>query len=258
MEELKIYPLSADRTKTASASICENYIKGATPYNHTVCRGDSLILEPCGAYRIFVLMDGEVTFVTDNREYQWKERVTFVPTPNASLEIHAGTDAQLLEICWEIHPGDDALLEEYKTVFPYQMSYALSKQYRDRNKSDKTISRVMLEQRIIPRFAMGSVESYGPDFVKSHDHPMLDQFFVSFPENDMFLLVDYEPYRMQGNEICHIPLGANHGVDVTEKKHMHYMWIDFLIDDSSMARLDTSHIDTGVMRDFTDEDKGLK
>ena len=74
----------------------------------------------------------------------------------------------------------------------------------------------------------------------------------------MFLLIDYEPYRMLGNEITHIPLGSNHGVDVTEKKHLHYMWIDFMVDDTSMTRLDTSHIPTGVMRDFTDEQKGLK
>ena len=43
-----------------------------------------------------------------------------------------------------------------------------------------------------------------------------------------------------------------------EKKHLHYMWIDFMVDDTSMTRLDTSHIPTGVMRDFTDEQKGLK
>ena len=153
--------------------------------------------------------------------------------------------------------SDYELIREYNTKFPYQMPYSLSKQYKDRNKSEKTISRVMLEQRNIPRFAMGSVESYGPDFVRSHDHPMLDQFFVSFPENDMFLLIDYEPYRMMGNEACHIPLGSNHGVDVTEKKHLHYMWIDFLIDDTSMTRLDTSHIARGVMRDFGEEAKGL-
>ena len=205
-----------------------------------------------------VLIAGKVTFHTDGKDYVWDERVTFVPALDKDFSITAETNAQLLEIRWEMIESDYALIEEYKTVFPYQMSYAQSIQYRDRNKSDKTISRIMLEQRNIPRFAMGSVESYGPDFVKSHDHPMLDQFFVSFPENDMFLLIDYEPYRMMGNEITHIPLGANHGVDVTEKKHLHYMWIDFLIDDTSMKRLDTSHIHTGVMRDFTDEQKGLK
>lgn len=258
MEELKIYSLDANTAVTGSKPICEDYIQGATPVNHTIKAGDEMRFSPCGAYHIMVLIEGEVTFITGGGEYKWAERVTFVPAHDWDMTIKAATNAQLLEIRWEMIPSDYALIDEYKTQFPYQMPYALSKQYRDRNKSDKTISRVMLEQRNIPRFAMGSVESYGPDFVISHDHPMLDQFFVSFPENDMFLLIDYEPYRMQGNEICHIPLGANHGVDVTEKKHMHYMWIDFMVDSTSMSRLDTSHIATGVMRDFTDEQKGIK
>lgn len=258
MEEVKIFSLEADLTANASKPMCEGVITGATPINHTIKQGCTLELPPCGAYHIMVLIAGKVTFHTDGKDYVWDERVTFVPALDKDFSITAETNAQLLEIRWEMIESDYALIEEYKTVFPYQMSYAQSIQYRDRNKSDKTISRIMLEQRNIPRFAMGSVESYGPDFVKSHDHPMLDQFFVSFPENDMFLLIDYEPYRMMGNEITHIPLGANHGVDVTEKKHLHYMWIDFLIDDTSMKRLDTSHIPTGVMRDFTDEQKGLK
>lgn len=215
MEELKLYSLEANTSVTASQPICENYIKGATPINHTIKAGDRITFAPCGAYHIMVLVEGKVTFTTGGQDYVWNERVTFVPALDQEMTVQAETNAQLLEIRWQMLESDYALIDEYKTVFPYQMSYALSKQYRDRNKSDKTISRVMLEQRNIPRFAMGSVESYGPDFVKSHDHPMLDQFFVSFPENDMFLLIDYEPYRMMGNEICHIPLGANLGVDVT-------------------------------------------
>ncbi|MGI6635767.1 MAG: hypothetical protein ACOX7B_11420 [Christensenellales bacterium] len=257
MQAVEIVSLTSDQTRTASRNLCEGAIHGATPISHTLQKGDSLLLPKCGAYHIMVLMSGEVVFRTAGHDYAWAERVTFVPDLLEDLSVFAETDAQLLEIRWEMKESDSVLIEEYKTVFPYQMSYALSKQYWDKNKSDKTISRVMLEQRIIPRFAMGSVESYGPDYVKSHDHPMLDQFFVSFPENDMFLLIDYEPYRMRGNEITHIPLGSNHGVHVTEKKHMHYMWIDFLIDDTSMTRLDTSHIPTGKMRDFTNEEKGL-
>ncbi len=258
MEEVKILSLEADLHITESRLLCDNVIHGAHPYNHTIKAGDSLTLAPCGSYHILVLIGGEVVFETADKEYKWAERVTFVPALDETCVISTETGAQLLEIRWDMIESDYALIEQYATAFPYQLSYADSIQYRDRNKSDKTISRIMLEQRHIPRFAMGSVESYGPDFVKSHDHPMLDQFFVSFPENDMFLLIDYEPYRMMGNEITHIPLGANHGVDVTEKKHLHYMWIDFLIDDTSMTRLDTSHIPTGVKRDFTDEQKGLK
>ena len=257
MEKLKIYSLEADLQATASRPICENYIPGATLINHTIRAGDCLYFPPCGAYHIMVLIAGEVVFVTEDKEYSWGERVTFVPALAEAMTVKAKTNSQLLEVHWQMIESDYELIREYNTKFPYQMPYSLSKQYKDRNKSEKTISRVMLEQRNIPRFAMGSVESYGPDFVRSHDHPMLDQFFVSFPENDMFLLIDYEPYRMMGNEACHIPLGSNHGVDVTEKKHLHYMWIDFLIDDTSMTRLDTSHIATGVMRDFGEEAKGL-
>lgn len=258
MEEVKIFSLEADPAVTQTRSLCDGMIVGAHPFNHTIKAGDTLTLSPCGAYHILVLVQGSVVFHTMGKQFPWAERVTFVPALDAECVVEAKTDAQLLEIRWDMIESDYALIDEYKTEFPYQLSYENSIQYRDRNKSDKTISRIMLEQRHIPRFAMGSVESYGPDFVKSHDHPMLDQFFVSFPENDMFLLIDYEPYRMQGNEITHIPLGANHGVDVTEKKHLHYMWIDFLIDDTSMTRLDTSHIPTGVKRGFTDEQKGLK
>ena len=46
----------------------------------------------------------------------------------------------------------------------------------------------------------------------------------------MFTIIEYEPYRMKGNEILHIPRGANHGANVTEKKHLHYIWIDFFVD----------------------------
>lgn len=258
MEDVKIFSLEADAATTASKVMCADKIKGATPINHTVKAGDTLVLPPCRAYHIMVLISGKAVFKTAGKDYLWDERTTFVPALDADFAVYADTDVQLLEIRWEMLDSDYALIDEYKTVFPYQMSYALSKQYRDRNKSDKTISRIMLEQRNIPRFAMGSVETYGPDFVKSHDHPMLDQFFVGFPENDMFLLIDYEPYRMRGSEITHIPLGSVHGVDVTEKKHLHYMWIDFLVDDTALTRLDTSHIPTGAMRDFTDEQKGLR
>ena len=260
MEEVKIFSLEADQTVTESKVMCADKIVGATPVNHTIKQGDTLTLPPCGEYHIMVLVAGKVTFKTAGQDYVWDERVIFVPALDADFAIKAETNAQLLEIRWKMIESDYALIEEYKgnTVWPFQQAYATCEQYRDRNKSDKTISRFMIKQRVIPRFAMGSVESYGPDFVKSHDHPMLDQFFVSFPENDMFLLIDYEPYRMLGNEITHIPLGSNHGVDVTEKKHLHYMWIDFMVDDTAMKRLDTSHVPTGVMRGFTDEQKGLK
>ena len=113
-----------------------------------------------------------------------------------------------------------------------------------------------IPHRVIPRFAIGSVENYGPDIVRPHAHPMLDQFFFSFPENDMDVIIDDEKYNMKGNVIMHIPLGSNHGVEVTGDRHMHYMWVDFMPDkEAGLKRLNFSHRPTGTVRDFANEDK---
>ena len=114
----------------------------------------------------------------------------------------------------------------------------------------------MVRQRNVPRFAMGSVESYGPDAVQPHAHPLLDQFFFSFPENHMTVLIDEERICLPGNTMLYIPLGSNHGVDVKDGEVMHYTWIDVMVDrKESTAKLDKNHIPTGLMRSFDNEDK---
>ncbi len=253
MEALPIHSLYTDPGRAASRALCGRDIAGASPFDHSLPAGASLDLTPDGAYHILILIEGEAVFTTAGQAYAWTERAVFIPAPDADCRVEAKTAVHLLEIRWQIREGDAEMAREYGTVFPYQVSYARSRQYRDPYKSDKTISRVMVEQRTIPRFAMGSVESWGPDFVLSHAHPSLDQFFVSFPENDMFVLIDYEPFRMRGNEMLHIPLGSMHGVDVTEKKHLHYLWIDFMVSDDSLHQLDTLHKNTDTLRAFDEK-----
>lgn len=253
MEAIVMESLRAGGTGTQATVLCEGKIPGATPVSHQISAGDSVVFEPGRVYHILTLMSGSVSFVCGDDVQVFDERVTYVPALDAKLEVRAETDALLLEIQWEMEPSDDALIAEYAVEFPMVVPYAQAMQYRDKNKSDKTISRVMIEQRNIPRFCMGSVESYGPDTVLSHAHPMLDQFFASFEENEMYCMIEGKPWLMKGDEIFHIPLGSDHGVEVEEGKRMHYMWIDFLIGEEGMRRLDSSHIPTGLTRSFDEQ-----
>jgi hypothetical protein len=221
--------------------------------------GSMLSLKPGPFHHILILISGDVEFSTDGNSYIFHERVSFVPNPKLSVDIKALTDCHLIEVRWEWQEGDDELAAEYKTQFPHIQIYRNAKQYRDRNKSEKTISRSVIDQRIIPRFAFGSVETYGVDAIKSHDHPMLDQYFFSFPENEMDVLIDFEPIRMKGNELLYIPLGSMHGVDVKEGQHCHYLWIDFYPDNElALKRLDASHIPTGKHVEFDPKTGKLK
>lgn len=244
------------KSGTSSLSLLDGEIAGARVYHHSIAANEAMNLPALGnVARICLLVEGDATFVTDGKEYRYAERVSFVPDYNRDLVIRASLNTQILEIQWDQTDEDFKELKQFKTVFPLIQPYFSSKQYRDRNKSDKTISRVVIEQRNIPRFCMGSVESYGFDRVAPHPHPTLDQLFFSFPENKMELLIDGESMPMNGNMLLHIPLGSDHGVEVFEGNHMHYMWIDFILDESGMTRLDTSHIATGTMRSFDHENR---
>lgn len=242
---------------SASIELCKGEIPGTRAMHHIIPAGSSLTFPAnVGYYHIIVLICGEADFVAAGSTYHYNERVTFVPGLDQELVVHAKDKVNLLEVQWDCAEEDAALIEEYKTVYPYAQAYKTSIQYTDPNKSEKTISRMTIPHRVIPRFAIGSVETYGVDLVKSHAHPMLDQFFFSFPENDMFVMINGEPIPMKGNELMHIPLGADHGVDIPEGKHCHYMWIDFLPDnEKGLKRLDERHHVTGTMRSFDEEDK---
>ena len=237
--------------------MCVGEIPGTQCFHVTVPANESFKLPSDQAhYNIFILVEGECTMYSGKTVSEFSERVTFVPAPEEDMTIKAKTKVQLLQIVWDITEEDVKLRLDYGTEFPLIKPYATAIQYVDPNKSPKTISRMMIPHKIIPRFAIGSVESYGYDYVKPHAHPMLDQYFFSFPENSMELIINGEKIAMGGNEMVHIPLGAEHGVEVTGTDHLHYMWIDFLPDnDAGLKRLEASHKPTGTVRDLEKEDK---
>lgn len=157
----------------------------------------------------------------------------------------------MLEIQWEMNDKDLAEIAQTLPAFPITARYVDAMQYRDPFKSEKTISRAMIPHRTLPRFAMGSVETYGDDLIGQHEHPLLDQFFFSFSENDMDLLLDDIVYPMGGDTLLHIPLGCNHGVRVKDHQVAHYIWIDFATDpEKANAYLDDVHKATGTHRSF--------
>ena len=253
--EVPIVKLDLNFDGNRSVCMLEDCIPGAVPYHHTILKGSTLTFEPGSFHHILLTFVGDAEFSTDGNEYVFHERVCFIPHPDKECTVKAVTDLHILEIKWNKRlPEDDNLMAEYKTQYPVIQIYRNSKQYRDKNKSEKTISRSTIDQRRIPRFAYGSVETYGIDAVKSHDHPMLNQFFFSFPENQMDVLIDYLPYHMDGCCLMYIPLGSIHGVDIKEQEHCHYMWIDFYPDNNlALKRLDASHIATGKHVEFDEK-----
>ena len=253
----KVWIEQVDLTKKQNTTVelCRGEISGARPVHHTIIKGAELCFsEHVGYYHILILLEGKAVFESEGKSYELEERTTFVPSPDKRLLVRAQSDVQILEIQWDEAEGDAADLQQYQTQFPIVTPYYKAVQYVEDCKSEKTISRMLIPEETLPRFSMGSVETYGYDIVQPHEHPTLDQLFFGFSENNMNVLIDGERFHLKGNSIIHIPLGSSHGAEVTGDNHMHYIWIDFMPDkEAGVETMKSMHKLTNQTRNFAKE-----
>lgn len=231
-EEAKPSPIGA----VLSQDLLPGEIPGAGVRHHALPAGTEMqVPQVADRLRVLFLVAGRVS-LTDagGAVTRLDGRACHVPHPDGPLRVAADADAELLEILWVLTPEEFASVASGEGSLPLTQPYSECEQYRDYFKSEKTISRTIVAPHVLPRFCMGSVESYGPDRIEPHAHPMLDQFFYGFAENDIELLVDGERHGMGGNLLLHVPLGSDHGVEVPDGKRMHYLWIDFFADGRDM------------------------
>ncbi len=248
---IKLDPVVQNDEKVA---MLPSSIPGADVFLYRMEVGKKLSFQPKeNTAFIFLTIEGDFTFSAGSENVSVEGRYVFIPGFDQTADFEAKSTTRFLAIEWQIPKDQTGQWKNTEHTFPYVQEYITSTQYRDKNKSDKTISREMVRQRIVPGFCMGSVESYGYDKVAQHPHPMLDQFFFSFPENKIDVLIEDFKVEMEGDTLLHIPLGSNHGVEVHEGNHMHYMWIDFFLGQDGLDRLDRSHKHTGQMRSFASE-----
>lgn len=245
------YIVDAEQTVRSSILMLEDEIPEGKVFYHCLPEGAVLHLPAeSNVFKTVFLIEGNVKFLANERVFKACERATFVPSPEMPAVIEANVQSRLLEVQKSMTHEDVKEYIGYGNQYPYFRIYEESVQYADRNTSEKTIKREIVKQRIIPRFAMGSCESYGYDTMGVSSHPHLDQMFFSLPGCDIQVLIDDGQLRLTQNILMHIPLGARHGVIVPEGNYMHYIWIDFMASSSGAEQLDKGHIPTGKHRSF--------
>ena len=170
------------------------------------------------------LVEGRGTFAAGPVSCEVDRLTLCVAQPGAPSTFAASAASRILQIRMDLRPDEAAALAPAR--YPIVVRYADCERYRDYFKSERTVSRTLIHPFTLPRFAMGSVETTGPDRVEPHAHPMLDQLFFSLPENDCTLLVEDARFHFGANCLLHVPLGSNHGIDAAPGDTVHYLWID--------------------------------
>ena len=196
--------------------------------------------------RIIFFTKGIGHIKSGDSSFDLSESAIFCPLMENSFVLHATTEkVEFLEILYEITKEEIQVLSSIKNKESYFKNYVACSTYKEAIKSNKTINRTLIQEGIVPRFCMGSVETIGPDAVGAHKHSMLEQFFFGLSNNYCFVRADEEEVLFEENTLLHIPLGSTHCIKVDDGHTLNYLWID-LFKGKDMSYIHESHIQDEV------------
>lgn len=237
-------------TKSYSTPLLENEIAGIKIEQVTLAskskRTDS---SANGAQTIYLFVEGSGQVIAAGTRYEIVPETILLPNivPEITIEATHGRALHYLKITTELTAQDQLDLKEFPTENTQTVYYAKftdCQPYIEPIKSPNTVSRTILPNKYIPRIAMGTVQTTGPDQVGAHKHPMLEQLFLGLSNNNCTVFADDAEVNFPQYSLLHIPLGSTHSVAVEAGEVMTYVWMDFFLDKEGESWLKThQHID---------------
>jgi len=201
-----------------------------------------------GFKTIYLFVKGSGNIVAENKSYEIVPETIFLPNTVENITIAAADDDTLhfLKIFCKLSVQDQIDLQELPSENInniYHAKFSDCQSYSEAIKSPNTVSRTILSNEYIPRIAMGTVQTKGPDKVAAHRHPMLEQLFLGLSKNNCIVYADDNKVDFPQYSLLHIPLGSSHSVSVEEGEIMYYVWMDFFLDKKGEEWLKTHNVD---------------
>ena len=247
IEDLKIE--LTDNTQTATTTILKNEIKGIHVDHIAVTSKKAIEDTFNNDYKtIFLFVKGKGNVIAADSTYEIVPETILLPQAIKNMTINAAKNDTLhyLRITSLLTEQDRLDLADFPDENTKQVYYAKftdCKSYTEPIKSPNTVSRTILPNKYIPRIAMGTVQTKGPDRVGFHEHPMLEQLFLGLTDNNTIVYADEAQIDFPEYSVLHIPLGSSHSVSVEENEVMYYVWMDFFRDKDGEEWLKTHNTD---------------
>ncbi len=215
-----------------SFPVMENEIEEVYP-EYIMARGpwEKTVAATKNSYHVLLSIDGNAALkIAGKRHIMQKNYIAKIPFNTAyELEVEQGDVFYCLLIRKQLDERDYVEIEKEpeKHRELYFKAFSECPVYTEEIKSPKTLNRMILPERLVPRFCIGTVETTGPDEVGAHSHPMLEQLFLGLPGCRCTVYADEASIVLTENMIIHIPLGSMHSVKVAEGDKLSYVWLDF-------------------------------
>jgi hypothetical protein len=233
----------ASKGKTSIAEILPKSIPGVTTKSVSLVGPTTWTQNQAGDENyILLFLDGQGTLLANQQTYEIDgETIARAPMGwKLQVLVNAGKVLNFLSIRKEITAEDKTEIAKYpaNNAAPWVKRYSECIPYNEAIKSAKTISRTLLPKNYVPRVALGTVQTTGPDKVGLHEHPMLEQLFLGLRGNDIIVHANEANAALGEFHLMVIPHASMHGASVVEGKNLHYVWMDFFNDTAGQAWLD--------------------
>lgn len=225
-----------ENTQQYAESILEKEIKGISVEHIVITDKNGIIDAAKAGYKtIYLFVKGIGNVIAEDTNYEIIPETILLPNIVKNITIKATGKETLhyLKISSKLTAQDQLDLKEFpakNTQKVYYAKFSDCQSYTEPIKSPNTISRTILPNKYIPRIAMGTVQTKGPDKVGAHEHPMLEQLFLGLSQNNCMVYADDAKIDFPQYAVLHIPLGSNHSVSVEKDEMMYYVWMDFFLD----------------------------
>ncbi|MEP1489013.1 MAG: cupin domain-containing protein [Algibacter sp.] len=234
-----------ENTQQYSKTILENEIKGIHVDHVSITSVNAILDYQKEGYKtIYLFVKGKGQVTAANTDYEIVPETILLPNAIKNITIKTAEKDTLhyLKISSKLTAQDLLDLKEFpakNTQNVYYAKFTDCKSYTEPIKSPNTVSRTILPNKYIPRIAMGTVQTKGPDRVGFHEHPMLEQLFLGLSKNNSIVYADDAKIDFPQYSVLHIPLGSSHSVSVEKNEVMYYVWMDFFLDKKGEDWLNT-------------------
>ena len=242
--EMKLSPSQQEQHKT----ILANEIPGVTSEHVTITSAITQMAEIDAAHKtIYLFIKGYGKLTSGGETYDIVpetimlpnnvEGISFKPVENDTLHF-----LKISVFQTELDKEDIKTFPKENIDKMYFKKFTDCKSYTEPIKSPQTTSRTILPNKYIPRVAMGTVKTIGPDKVGAHVHGMLEQLFLGLTNNQTIVYADEAQVDFPAYSLLHIPRGSSHSVSVNADNEMYYVWMDFFVDKDGEEWLKTHNI----------------
>lgn len=237
-----------EHTQQYAKTILENEIKGIH-VAHIASTSENAVRDTAtdGYKTIYLFIKGKGEVIAGNTSYEIVPETILLPNiiKNITIKTAANDTLHYLKITSKLTAQDLLDLKEFpaqNTQKVYYAKFTDCQAYTEPIKSPNTVSRTILPNKYIPRIAMGTVQTKGPDEVGAHEHPMLEQLFLGLSKNNCVVYADEAKINFPQYSVLHIPLGSSHSVSVEKDEILYYVWMDFFLDKKGEEWLKTHKV----------------